>query len=550
MLSPEIQKDIARCCAKEITEVIMGEIGERQFSVLIDESCDISVKEQMVVMLRYVNNEGKVIERFLALKHVKDTTSDALKQALFSLLDKYNLQVLFSLLDKYNLSITRLRGQGYDGASNMRGEFNGLQKRILDDNPYAFYVHCFAHQLQLVVVSVSSCCPSVHDFFEYISNIVNTTSASCKRRDALIEAHHQSISDRLESGEMFHGSGQHQETNLARPGDTRWSSHHKTLIRLDQMWNSVIEVLGMVETDGRAPSHVGGLIEKMESFKFTFILKLMLWLLSITNELSRVLQRKDINIVHAMELISDVNDQLVAMRENGWNNLFYEVQQCCNDKSIPVPNMFDEIPVRGRSRHEGFTVTNLHHYRAEIFYVVVDKICVEMNHRFGEATTELLVCFSYLDPKNSFSKFDINKLAGLAKFYDADFSDGDRAVIRSQLETYILYVRMHPAFSSCTDVGSLAAKIIETEKHMVFPLVYKLIELALLLPVSTASVERAFSAMKIIKSKLRDRISDEWFNDLMVCYTERELFKARDTTTIMRWFQGIKTQKMSLPHVR
>jgi hypothetical protein len=107
----------------------------------------------MDVMLRYVNNEGKVIEWFLALKHVKDTTSDALKQ------------VLFSILDKYNLSITRLRGQGYDGTSNMRGEFNGLQKRILDDNPYAFYVHCFAHQLQLVVGSDSSCCSSVHDFF-------------------------------------------------------------------------------------------------------------------------------------------------------------------------------------------------------------------------------------------------------------------------------------------------------------------------------------------------------------------------------------------------
>jgi hypothetical protein len=116
MLSPKIQKDLARCCAEEIIEVIMGGIGERQFSVLIDESRDISVKEQMVVMLRYVNNEGKVVERFLALKHVKDTTSDALKQTLFG------------LLDKYNLSITKLRGQGYDGASNIRGEFNGLQK--------------------------------------------------------------------------------------------------------------------------------------------------------------------------------------------------------------------------------------------------------------------------------------------------------------------------------------------------------------------------------------------------------------------------------------
>jgi hypothetical protein len=47
-------------------------------------------------------------------------------------------------------------------------------------------------------------------------------------------------------------------------------------------------------------------------------------------------------------------------------------------------DMSAEMLVRGRSRRDGFTITNLHRYRAEIFYVVVDKICVEMNHRFSE----------------------------------------------------------------------------------------------------------------------------------------------------------------------
>ena len=91
-----------------------------------------------------MNNEGKVVERFLSLYHVRETTSEALKEALLH------------ILDHYKLSIQRIRGQGYDGASNMRGEFNGLQKKVLDENPYAFYVHCFAHRLQLVVVSVAS----------------------------------------------------------------------------------------------------------------------------------------------------------------------------------------------------------------------------------------------------------------------------------------------------------------------------------------------------------------------------------------------------------
>jgi hypothetical protein len=50
--------------------------------------------------------------------------------------------------------MSRLRGQGYDGASNMRGELYGLKTLVLAKKPHAFYEHCCAHQLQLVVVAV------------------------------------------------------------------------------------------------------------------------------------------------------------------------------------------------------------------------------------------------------------------------------------------------------------------------------------------------------------------------------------------------------------
>jgi len=251
-----------------------------------------------------------------------------------------------------------------------------------------------------------------------------------------------------------------------------------------------------------------------------------------------------------MQLIHDVKSRLNTLRESGWDDLFEEAKQFCAAKSIVVPDMSAEIPVRGRSRRDGITVTNLHHYRAEIFYVLVDKICAEMNHWFSEATTEVLLCFSCLDPSNSFSKFDVNKLARLAEIYDADFSDHDRGIIREQLETYVLQVRRHAAFANCTDIENLATKMVATEKHLVFPLVYKLIELALLVPVSTATVERLFSAMKIIKSKLRNKIADDWFNNLMVCYVERELFRSLEEATILRRFQNLKTRKMQLPPSR
>jgi hypothetical protein len=362
---------------------------------------------------------------------------------------------------------------------------------------------------------------------------VTTTSASCKRRDALVESHHNNILRQLDSLEIESGTGKHQQTSLARPGDTRWGSHHITLIRLELMWDSVTEVLEMVDKDIRGPSPAAGLLEKMESFEFVFIMKLMLKLFAITNELSHILQRKDINIVHAMELIQDVKAQLATLRESGWDEVFDEAKIYCEQKNISVPNMMDEIPIRGRAKRRNETTTFLHHYRVGIFFVVLDKICVEMNNRFGESTIEILTCFSCLDPKNNFSRFNIDSLVRGAQIYDVDFSTSDFAQIRQQLQTYILQVRRHVAFSTCTDIASLASKMVETEKHKVFPLVYRFIELALILPVSTTSVERAFSAMKIIKTNLRNKMADEWFNHLMVCYIEREIFKELDDSTIL-----------------
>lgn len=81
---------------------------------------------------------------------------------------------------EYGLSMTQVRGQGYDGASNMRGEFNGLRALVLKENSSAYYVHCFAHQLQLVIVAVAKKNDDISDFFDMISLLINVAGASCK----------------------------------------------------------------------------------------------------------------------------------------------------------------------------------------------------------------------------------------------------------------------------------------------------------------------------------------------------------------------------------
>jgi hypothetical protein len=54
LTSHEIQQDISQACAEETTKIIMSELGNAGFSLLVDESRDASVKEQMAVMIRLV----------------------------------------------------------------------------------------------------------------------------------------------------------------------------------------------------------------------------------------------------------------------------------------------------------------------------------------------------------------------------------------------------------------------------------------------------------------------------------------------------------------
>ena len=69
------------------------------------------------------------------------------------------------LLCEHNLSLSKICGQGYDKASNMKGNINGLKTLILKKNKSAIYVHCFAHQLQLTLVDIAKNHINIVEFF-------------------------------------------------------------------------------------------------------------------------------------------------------------------------------------------------------------------------------------------------------------------------------------------------------------------------------------------------------------------------------------------------
>jgi hypothetical protein len=108
-----------------------------------------------------------------------------------------------------------------------------------------------------------------------------------------------------------------------------------------------------------------------------------------------------------------------------------------------------------------------------------------------------------------------------------------------QLDNYIDDMRRNENFRGLENLVDLSIKLVETRSHIVHNLVYLLLKLVLLLPVATANVERAFSAMSFVKSKLRNKMGDSILDDCLVTYIEREAFSKVEEDDIIETFMAM-----------
>jgi hypothetical protein len=498
--------------------------------LLVDESRDVSCKEQMVVVLRYVDKCGIVKERFVGLVHVSETTSACLKSSIES------------LFAKFKLSLKQVRGQGYNGASNMRGEFSGLQSLIMQESRSTYYVHCFAHQLQLVIVAVVRKHKGISNFLTMIYSLLNMVGGSAKIRDMIRDINHEQVTKALGCGQLETRRGLNQEQCLQRPRDTRWSSHYKTLKSLVDMFPTIVKVLQFVEKDDRDwknRDQESNLLVYFQSFDFVFFLHLLLDTLTITNTLSLALQHKDQDIVNAMKCLKSTRLHLSNLRRDGWSKLLDEVNEFCEVHDIARLEMEDAYIDPKKSRKKS-GITNKHHYEVDCFNDVIDWLVQELDSRFSETSSQLLVCSTAFNPRDSFNDFNVDSLLNLAKLYPDEFSSGDLRDLRHYLCLYIADVREDNRFSNINTISELAQKMVETKKDQCYPMVYKLLKLVLVLPVATATVERCFSGMKLVKTTLSNRMGDAHLSNRLICYLEKEELMKVTNDAVVHCFMNME----------
>ncbi|XP_057250623.1 uncharacterized protein LOC104908187 [Beta vulgaris subsp. vulgaris] len=498
LTSPVVQKDIINACAKETTKAILEDMNGGFFAILADESADVSDKEQMALCLRYVNKKGEVCEHLLGVVHVPNTTSLTLKSGIES------------LLMEHSLTFSQVRGQGYDGASNMQGSINGLKALILEECPQAYFVHCFAHQLQLTQVALAkknSDCGWL--FVDVLAPLLNFVGGSPKRKEFLREKQAQRV----------------------------WKHYSQSLDKIGEVSDAIDS------NKAQALTHL------LMSFDFVFVAHLMVSIFGITNALNVALQKRDQDIVNAMAMVDVTKINLQKMRDEGWDSHMEKVTSFMSKYDIEIPNMEERYHVPGRRMFRGKSpqVTNLHHFRVEVFLSVIDLQLQELENRFPEISKELLVCMSCFNPTNRFSSFDKTKLIQLAKFYPNEFSSTEMIFFDWSLENFIVDVRGDERFWNLKSLHELSMKLVETGKSETHDRVYYLLlKLVLVLPVATASVERVFSSMTQVKDKLRNSMGDQMLNDCLITYVEKEMFLKVSKDDIINRYQNMKTRQEQL----
>ncbi|GJT51561.1 zinc finger MYM-type protein 1-like protein, partial [Tanacetum coccineum] len=248
----------------------------------------------------------------------------------------------------------------------------------------------------------------------------------------------------------------------------------------------------------------------LKSFEFIFILHLMKEVMGRTDILNQALQKKK--------------------------------------QDIDIPDM--EAPyksTRYRPRRQDNHVSFEHFYRVDVFLCILDKQLHELNTRFNDEATGLLTLSSALVPKKGTKTFDISKICHhVEKYYPADFTEQEIYRLRSELEIFDIDMQNNKKLRKASTIAELCVSLVKTEKRETYYLFDRLIRLILTLPVSTATTERAFSAMKVCKNRLRNKMSDDFLGDSLVVYIEKEIAEKIDSQSVIEEFKSLKGRRAEL----
>ncbi|KAK8367051.1 hypothetical protein V6Z12_A02G159500 [Gossypium hirsutum] len=203
------------------------------------------------------------------------------------------------------------------------------------------------------------------------------------------------------------------------------------------------------------------------------------------------LQYKSQDILNAMQLVSSTKMLFQKFREHGWDHLFKVVNLFCKDHEIEVSNLSSSYKAsQGRSRIQRDNLTIEYHYWFDIFIAGIDLLLTEINSRFNDEVVELLVISFALDLRDNYKAFWVVDICKLMN----DFF----------IQHFQLDAHQSKKLQKTSIVAELCQMLDKTNKSSIYPL-------------------HAFSTMKFVKIRLRNKMENNFLSTYLVTCIEKEI---------------------------
>ncbi|XP_031335363.1 zinc finger MYM-type protein 1-like [Photinus pyralis] len=461
------------------------------FSLIIDSTPDISHVDQLSIVLRYVLPDGQIKERFFGFIDIYSHHSENLEH------------VVTETLSNWGIDITKCRGQSYDNAANMAGKYSGLQARIKQHSANAEYIPCSSHSLNLVLNTAAESSRTAISYFDFVQNLYVWFSASTQRWNILQN---------------------HLRKNaccIQRVSDTRWSARADAVFALYKSYSDIRKALMDISDNQQhklvARVEAKGLVKKMNLYEIAIMTVLWNKLLQRMNATSKSFQNPEFCLSTTVNLLTSLKSFISSEIRNGFDILETDaarfVEENCiyqdEEKRSRKPKLpFDESAENNTilSGRENFIVNTVNIICDTLMGEIDNRIkaYTEINNRFG-------LFFNF-----ELSKIEVNSM--ITKLITIYTDDIDAAVTRDELLQFLAYAKEECLYSPM----KMYEHLILCGLKSTFPNVETLLRIYHTIPISNASGERSFSALKRIKTYLRNSVGQERLSNLAILHIESE----------------------------